>query len=216
MCSIKGGVPRPERADSRLRGVFPCAHSGGTPPVVRHTDGRLQGTSRTQGGAPVALGSVLSAPSLVVATTLPPHPVQHQEESPPPPAHRFQVTSYSRRRKPPAQQTSTYCIAAAGWDEQPGRRAKSACQTPVCLKAAIGFHQEKTPRSLIRRRGIPPDGVEVGRCAACQRDQFGPRLSLALSFRFACAQGHRTDCTCRDCVCKILEASQPNGVRSHM
>jgi len=30
MCSIKGGVPRPERADSRLRGVFPCAQSSGT------------------------------------------------------------------------------------------------------------------------------------------------------------------------------------------
>ena len=71
-------------------------------------------------------GAVLSAPSLVVATRLPPHPVQHQEESPPPPAHQFQVTSYSRRRKPPAQQTSTYCIAAAGWDEQPWRRAKPA------------------------------------------------------------------------------------------
>ena len=160
--------------------------------------------------------SVLSAPSLVVATTLPPHHVQPQEESPPPPAHQFQVTSYSRRRKPPAQQTSTYCIAAAGWDGQPGRRAKSAWQTTVCLKAAIRFHQEKTPRSLIRQRGIPPDGVEVGRGAACQRDQFGPRLRFALPFTLACVQGNRTDCTCRDRACKILEASSPSGVRSHM
>ena len=164
----------------------------------------------------LAARSVLSAPSLVVATTLPPHPVQPQEESPPPPAHQFQVTSYSRRRKPPAQQTSTYCIAAAGWDKQPGRRAKSAWQTPVCLKAAIGFHQEKTPRSLIRLRGIPPDGVEVGRGAACQRDQFGPRLRFALPFTLACVQGNRTDCTCLPFTLAYVQVRSGEPHRLHL
>ena len=37
-----------------------------------------------------------------------------------------------------------------------------------------------------------------------------------LPFTLACVQGNRTDCTCRDRACKILEASSPSDLRSHM
>ena len=69
MCSIKGRVPRPERADSRLRGVFPCAQSGGTSPVVRHTDGSLQGTCRAKRALRTQFGRSNNTPAAPCAAS---------------------------------------------------------------------------------------------------------------------------------------------------